>query len=59
MNEEYIGYHFCPCNKLKLLINRVNYNFFVTNELTFQPFMCISMVLVNSWQSKYAFAHLK
>ena len=39
MNEECIGYHLVFLTNLKLLINRGNYIFFVTNGLAFQSFI--------------------
>ena len=41
MNEECIGYHLVFLTNLKLLINRGNYIFFVTNGLAFQSYMCV------------------
>ena len=41
MNEECIGYQLVFLTNLKLLINRGNYIFFVTNGLAFQSFMCV------------------
>ena len=45
MNEECIGYHFVFLTNLKLLINRGNYFFFVTNRLAFQSFMCVKQLM--------------
>ena len=45
MNEECIGYHLVFLTKLKLLINRGNYIFFVTNGLAFQSFMCVRQLM--------------
>ena len=45
MNEECIGYHLVFLTNLKLLINRGNYIFFVTNRLTFQSFMCVRQLM--------------
>ena len=45
MNEECIGYHLVFLTNLKLLINRGNYIFFVTNGLAFQSFMCVRQLM--------------
>ena len=45
MNEECTGYHLVFLTNLKLLINRGNYIFFVTNGLAFQSFMCVRQLM--------------
>ena len=45
MNEECIGYKLVFLTNLKLLINRGNYIFFVTNRLAFQSFMCVRQLM--------------
>ena len=40
-----IGYQLVFLTNLKLLINRGNYIFFVTNGLAFQSFMCVRQLM--------------